>query len=192
MLIFTIKVTLAMFFLLCLSGCVPFDGPRPKGDHALPTMEPVGGSEAASAPPLVPGETGACIDPSPSSPDVDCTAWSYLHSLMVITAGMDDELTNSTDIELDTDRLEKEIYPLFVQAQLNCGQWVEPLNDYEPISDVLAMLAFWGVETYDYNPSNLIEFLLRGAAQEEFASSAESIGCVKSLFVLFVSYEKND
>ena len=192
MLFFTIRMMLATLFLLCLSGCFPFDGPRPRGDHALPTMEPVGGSEAASAPTLAPGETGACIDPSLSLPDVDCTAWSYLHSLMVITSGMGDELTYSTDIELDTDRLEKEIYPLFVQAQLNCGHWVEPLNDYEPISDVLAMLAFWGVETYDYNPSNLIEFLLRGAAQEEFASSAVEIGCVKSLFVLFVSYEESD
>ena len=183
---------LATLSLLCLSGCVPFDGPRPKGDHALPTMEPVGNSEAASAPLSAPGETGECIDPSPSSPDTDCTTWSYLHSLMVITSGMDDELATSTDIELDIDRLEKEIYPLFVQTQLNCGQWVEPLNDYEPISDLLVMLTILGVETYDYNPSKLIEFLLRGAAQEEFASSAESIGCVKSLFVLFVSYEKND
>ena len=100
------------------------------------------------------------------------------------------EMVDLTKVELD--RLEKEIYPDFVQTQLNCGQWVEPRNDYEPISDVLAMLAFLGVETYDYNPSNLIEFLLRGAAQDEFALSAERIGCVKSLFVLFVSYEEND
>ena len=155
-------------------------------------MGPVGSSEAASASPLAPGETGACMDPSSSLPDTDCTAWSYLRSLMFITSGMDNEgeIMDLTEIELD--RLEKEIYPLFVQAQLNCGQWVEPRNDYEPISDVLAMLAFWGVETYDYNPSNLIEFLLRGAAQDEFALSSEEIGCIKSLFVLFVSYEEND
>ncbi len=185
MLIFTIRMTLAIFFLLCLSGCVPFDGPRPDGP--LPTMEPIGGSEAGT-PPLAPGETGACFGPSPSLPDTDCTAWSYLHSLMIITSGMDGELADSTETELE--RLEKEIYPLFVQAQLNCGQWVEPRNDYEPISDVLAMLAFLGAETYDYSPSDLLEFLLRGAAQEEFTLSVEEIGCVKSLFVLFVSYEE--
>ena len=192
MLILTVRIALAIFFLLSLSGCFPFDGPRPEGAHALPTMEPVGSSEAASAPPSAPGETGACIDPSPSLPGTDCTAWSYLHSLMFITSGMDNEgeLVDLTEIELD--RLEKEIYPLFVQAQLNCGQWVEPRNDYEPISDVLAMVAFLGVETYDYNPSNLIDFLLRGAAQDEFALSSEEIGCIKSLFVLFVSYEEND
>ena len=190
MLISTTRIALVIFSMLSLSSCFPFDGPRPKGD--LPTMGPVGSSEAASASPLAPGETGACMDPSSSLPDTDCTAWSYLRSLMFITSGMDNEgeMVDLTEIELD--RLEKEIYPLFLQAQLNCGQWVEPRNDYEPISDVLAMLAFWGVETYDYNPSNLIEFLLRGAAQEEFASSAEGIGCVKSLFVLFVSYEEND
>jgi hypothetical protein len=185
------KMTLVIISLLCLSGCFPFDGPRPKGEFPVPTMDVEEGNEE-SAQLLAPEKTGQCIDPPPSSPETDCTTWSYLHSLMVITSGMDDELANSTDIELDTDRLEKEIYPLFVQTQLNCGQWVEPLNDYEPISDLLGMLTILGVETYDYSPSNLIEFLLRGAAQEEFASSAESIGCVKSLFVLFVSYEEND
>ena len=187
MLILTIRMTLAIFFLLCLSGCVPFDGPRPDGP--LPTMEPIGGSEA-SAPPLATGETGACIDSPPSLPDTDCTAWSYLHSLVVITSGMDGEPVDLTENELE--RLEKEIYPLFVQAQLNCGQWVEPRNDYEPISDVLELLAFLGAETYDYDPYNLTEFLLRGAAQEEFALSVEEIGCVKSLFGVFIAYEEND
>ena len=153
---------------------------------------PIENSEATSTPTSYPKEIDKCIDPSPSLSDTDCTTWSFLHSLIMVANNMENEgeMMDLTEIELD--RLEKEIYPLFVQAQLNCGQWVEPLNDYEPISDVLAMLAFWGVETYDYNPSNLIEFLLRGAAQEEFASSAEGIGCVKSLFVLFVSYEEND
>ncbi|MCY3897028.1 MAG: hypothetical protein OXF86_00545 [Caldilineaceae bacterium] len=91
----------------------------------------------------------------------------------------------------DTDiaRLENEIYPLFVQAHLNCGQWVEPFNDYEPLVDVLAMITFFGTETYDYDPTALLEFLLHGAAQPEFALTSEEKGCIKSLFLLFVSYE---
>ena len=184
MFIFIVRMALAIFFLLCLSGCVTLDelldGPRPDGP--LPTMEPV---------------AEACFDPPPSLPDTDCTAWGYLHSLVINTSRMGGEMADmggemAYPTETEYERLEKEIYPLFVQTQLNCGQWVEPRNDYEPISDVLAMLAFLGTETYDYDPSDLIEFLLRGAAQEEFALSAEEIGCVKSLFGLFISYEEND
>ena len=183
------KMTLVIISLLCLSGCFPFDGPRPKGEFPVPTVGVEEGNEE-SAQPLAPGQTGQCIDPPPSDPDTDCMTWSYLHSLMTITAGMEDDSASPAPIELDVERLENEIYPLFVQTQLNCGQWVEPLNDYEPISDVLAMLSFLGVETYGYDPTNLIEFLLHGGAQEEFASSAEEMGCVKSLFLLFVSYEE--
>jgi len=106
---------------------------------------------------------------------------------MLITSGMDGERDIPTDADIE--RLENEIYPLFVQSQLNCGQWVEPFNDYEPFVDVLAMITFFGTETYDYEPSKLLEFLIHGAAQPEFALTSEEKGCIKSLFLLFVSYE---
>lgn len=189
MLISTTRIALAIFSLLSLSSCFPFDGPRPKEDLVFPDRELVENSEATSTPTSYPKEIDKCIDPSPSLSDTDCTTWSFLHSLIMVANNMENEgeMVDLTKVELDG--LEKEIYPDFVQAQLNCGQWVEPINDYEPISDVLLMLTFLGVETYDYNSSKLIEFLLRGAAQDEFASSAEEIGCVKSLFLLFVTYE---
>ena len=211
--VFVVNMMLAVFCLFCLSGCVMLDGPRSGGDYAPEPMraelddevnEPPADTTARrrppaparvgaelddemNEPPAAPGQMGECIEPSPSLPETDCTAWSYLHSL-VIMSGVGGEPTVLT--EKDIGRLEREIYPLFVQAQLNCGQWIEPHNDYEPITDVLAMLTFLGVETYDYDSSDLLESLLHGAAQEEFALSSEQIGCVKSLFVLFVSYQE--
>ena len=186
--IFTVRMALATLFLLSLAGCVSLDeildGPRPPGP--VPPMGFV-----TDNPP------DDCWGPPPTLPDTDCAAWSNLHSLVIVTSGksgegLDMEGNIIYPTEAENERLEKEVYPLFVQAQLNCGQWVEPHNDYGPIVHVLDMLAYLGYETYDYDPYDLTEFILRGAAQEEFALSVEEIGCVKSLFGVFIAYEEND
>ena len=87
------------------------------------------------------------------------------------------------------EELESDVYPLFVQAQLNCGQWVEPFNDYEPITDLLAMFTFLGVDSYGYDSTALLEHLLEQAATVEFAQNVGKLGCVKSLMLVFISYE---
>jgi hypothetical protein len=111
-----------------------------------------------------------------------------LHSLVYMTHGMANKRPPSTASELLT--LETELNPLFVQTQLNCGQWVEPYNDYEPITDMLGFLSFLGKDSYGYDPPSLLRFLIEEASTEEFAQKSESIGCVKSLFLLFVAYSE--
>ena len=179
---FTAKITQTLFCMLALSGCFLHDGPRPGGSYALPPMENIPDNELAH-PPV---KNGQCIDPAPSLPDTDCTTWSHLHSLVVITSGMGQPVELSDE---QINRLESEIYPLFVQTQLNCGQWSKLHDDYEPLSDILSMMVFLGVDAYDYDPAGLLESLLRGGAGEAFAQNSQEKGCVKSLFLLFVSYD---
>ena len=93
-----------------------------------------------------------------------------------------------TEAELVT--LETETYPLFVQAQINCGDWLEPFNDYEPITDFLGFLSYMGMDSYGYDTSSLFRHLLEGASKEEFALKSAEIGCTKSFFLLFVEYSE--
>ena len=86
--------------------------------------------------------------------------------------------------------LELEVYPSFVQAQQNCGEWYGSSKDYEPIADLFSMLSFLGKEGYAYDPPTLFRFLVVHAADEEFSLDVDEIGCVKSLFKLFISYDE--
>lgn len=85
--------------------------------------------------------------------------------------------------------LETELTPLYVQANLNCGEWIDPL-DYEPLTDYIGMLSYFGKEHYGYDPPSLLRHLINEAAADEFVQRVESIGCVKSLLMLFVEYSE--
>ncbi len=185
--------------LLLATACVPqtltFDLPSPtntpsptRAAEALtssytPTPQPVH-TPATITPPVDCVMHGS--SPPPSLPDTDCRAWEFLHSLVMLTNGMANKSQTLTAAELLT--LETELNPLFVQAQINCGEWVEPYNDYEPLTDYLMILSVMGTDTYEYDASSLLRFILKEASAEEFAQQAESIGCVKSLLLLFVAY----
>lgn len=192
-------VTVASFLLAtaCTPQSVPvelpllIDTPSPTFTSpavvatSTPIPQPVHTPTAASQPVDCVMHGGS---PAPSLPDTDCRAWEMLHSLVFMTHGMANKRPPSTASELLT--LETELNPLFVQTQLNCGQWVEPYNDYEPITDMLGFLSFLGKDSYGYDPPSLLRFLIEEASTEEFAQKSESIGCVKSLFLLFVAYSE--
>ena len=126
--------------------------------------------------------------PAPSLPDTDCRAWEMLHSLLFMADMMANKSQGPTASELVV--FEEELYPLFVQAQLNCGEWLEPYMDYEPITDYLGIIMAIGKQEYGYDPPSLLQFLIEGASSEEFAEMSESIGCTKNLFLLFVAYSE--
>ena len=192
-------VTVASFLLAtaCTPQSVPVDLPllidTPSPTFTSPAVvatstpipQPVHTPTAASQPVDCVMHGGS---PPPSLPDTDCRAWEMLHSLVIMTHGMANKRPPSTASELLT--LETELNPLFVQTQLNCGQWVEPYNDYEPITDMLGFLSFLGKDSYGYDPPSLLRFLIEEASTEEFAQKSESIGCVKSLLLLFVAYSE--
>ena len=110
-----------------------------------------------------------------------------LYSLVFHTNMMVNENEPLTASELLA--LETELTPLYVQANLNCGEWVDPL-DYEPLTDYIGMLSFFGIEHYGHDPPTLLRHLIKEAAAEEFAQGVETIGCVKSLLMLFVEYSE--
>lgn len=191
----------ALSTLLLAAACVPQTlsvGVGPPAPTIIPSptrTAPPPASTSAPAPQPVHTPTAAtppvdCVmhggSPPPSLPDTDCRAWEMLHSLMSMTHGMANKRPPSTPSQLLT--LETELTPLFVQAQLNCGQWVEPYNDYEPITDMLGFLSFLGLDSYGYDPPSLLRFLIEEASTEEFAQESDSIGCVKALLLLFVAY----
>lgn len=183
-----------LFAIICsviLSGCT-MDGPRPSGGipqmKAQPDETPTPHESKIAETPEVQGRCAGLGVNSPSLPETDCTAWSFLYSLAGITNSMTGTSTDLTDDELTT--LELEVYPSFVKAQQNCGEWYGSSEDYEPISDMFSMLSFLGKEGYDYDPPTLFRFLVDQAAEEEFALEVDEIGCVKSLFKLFISYDK--
>ncbi len=126
--------------------------------------------------------------PAPSLPDTDCRAWEMLYSLVLMTSMTANKSQRLTASELVT--LETELYPLFVQAHLNCGEWLEPYKDYEPITDYLYIILAIGLQEYGYDPASLLLFLIEGASTEEFAEMSESIGCTKNLLLLFVAYSE--
>jgi len=109
-----------------------------------------------------------------------------LHSLLFMADMMANKSQGPTPSELVA--FEIELYPLFVQAQRNCGEWLEPYVDYEPITDYLGMIMAIGKQEYGYDPPSLLRFLIEGASTAEFADQSESIGCTKNLFLLFVAY----
>ena len=126
--------------------------------------------------------------PAPSLPDTDCMAWGMLHSLVFMTSAMANRNPSLTASELVA--LETELYPLFVQAHLNCGEWLEPYNDYEPFTDYLGIISAIGMTDYGYDPAALLIYMIEGAATEAFADRSEAIGCAKNLFLLFVEYSE--
>ena len=107
-------------------------------------------------------------------------------SLVVIADAVTNVSSEFTEAELHA--LETETYPLFLQAHQNCGIWTEPHDDYEGITDLFGFLIFMGVEHYQYDPSSLLNYLLENVADEEFAATAETIGCLKGSMLLFVEY----
>lgn len=198
----------ALFALLLAVACVPQNltsdsswasippPPPPLTAQALasaytPTPQSVGTSttvQPADAPAIPSGDCDVFGAPPPTLPDTDCRAWDMLYSLVFMTSSMmvneNEPLTASELLALET-----ELTPLYVQANLNCGEWVEPL-DYEPITDYIGMLSFLGIEHYGYDPPSLLRHLIREAAADEFVQRVESIGCVKSLLMLFVEYSE--
>lgn len=126
--------------------------------------------------------------PAPSLPDTDCMAWDMLYSLVFTTNAWANREPSLTTSELVT--LETELYPLFVQAHLNCGEWLEPRRDYEPLTDTLFFISAIGLHDYGYDPTSLLLYMIEGAATKEFADRSESVGCAKNLFLLFVEYSE--
>ncbi len=126
--------------------------------------------------------------PAPTLPDTDCMAWEMLYALVFRADMMANKGQGPTASELAA--IENELYPLFVQAHLNCGEWNEPYKDYETITDYLGIVMAIGKQEYGYDPASLLQFLIEGASTEEFAEMSESIGCTKNLFLLFVAYSE--
>jgi len=115
-------------------------------------------------------------------------AWDMLYSLVFTTNAWANRDPSPTTSELVT--LETELYPLFVQAHLNCGEWLEPRRDYEPLTDTLFFISAIGLQDYGYDPTSLLLYMIEGASTEEFADRSASVGCAKNLFLLFVEYSE--
>lgn len=171
--------------VLILTACVAIPESPPVLLTSTPIAQPV-------HTPTTTIEEVDCVmqgsSPAPSLPDTDCMAWGMLHSLVFMTSAManrDPSLTASELVALET-----ELYPLFVQAHLNCGEWLEPKRDYEPFTDYLGIISVIGMTDYGYDPAALLLYMIEGAATEAFADRSESIGCVKNLFLLFVEYSE--
>ena len=169
-----------LFATACVPQTTPTNLPPPPPPPPMPTS-----THPASAPasPSTPGRTSITTlptadctpggSPPPSLPDTDCAAWGMLYSLVMMTDGMANKSQPLTESERLT--LETELNPLFVQAQLNCAQWVEPYNDYEPITDILGFLSFLGMDSYGYDPPSLLRFLIEEASTEEFAQNRSQL-----------------
>ena len=197
----------ALFALLLAVACIPPSLPSDSSSASIPPPSPPLTAQAsasaqiptpqsvetpttvqpADAPAIPAGDCVVFGAPPPSLPDTDCRAWDMLYSLVFHTNMMVNENELLTASELLA--LETELTPLYVQANLNCGEWVDPL-DYEPLTDYIGMLSFFGIEHYGYDPPSLLRQLIREAAADEFVQRVESIGCVKSLLMLFVEYSE--
>ncbi len=196
----------ALIALLLAVACIPQSLPSDSSSSSIPTPPPLTAQASASAQIATPQsvETPTTVQPAdapaipssdcvvfgappPTLPDTDCRAWDMLYSLVVMTNMMVNENEPLTASELLA--LETELTPLYVQANLNCGEWVDPL-DYEPLTDYIGMLSFLGIEHYGYDPPSLLRHLINEAAADEFVQRVESIGCVKSLLMLFVEYSE--
>ncbi|MDE0179893.1 MAG: hypothetical protein OXL39_01020 [Caldilineaceae bacterium] len=194
----------ALFALLLAAACIPQSLPSDSSSASIPPPPTLTAQASASAQiptpqsvetpttvqpadaPAIP--SGECVvfgAPPPTLPDTDCRAWDMLHSLVIMTNMMVNENEPLAAPELLA--LETELTPRYVQANLNCGEWVEPL-DYEPLTDYIGMLSYFGIEHYGYDPPSLLCHLINEAAAEEFVQRVESIGCVKGLLMLFVEY----
>jgi len=153
----------ALFALLLAVACIPQSLPSDSSSASIPPPPPLTAQASASAQiatpqsvetsttaqpavaPTIP--SGDCVvfgAPPPTLPDTDCRAWDMLYSLVFMTSMMmgneNEPLTASELLALET-----ELTPLYVQANLNCGEWVDPL-DYEPLTDYIGMLSYFGIE----------------------------------------------
>ena len=166
-----------------ITACVPIPQETPVAWTSTPIPQPVH-TPAGTVQPV------DCVmhggSPPPTLPDTDCRAWEMLHSLLFMADMMANKSQGPTASELVA--FEEELYPLFVQAQRNCDEWLEPYVDYEPITDYLGIIMAIGKQEYDYDPPSLLRFLIEEASTEEFAEMSESTGCTKNLFLLFVAY----
>lgn len=182
-----------------LAGCVPYSTPAdPSSLSRMPppplTVEALTSTYTPTPQSVLASTTVQPTDcviyggaPLPSLPDTDCRAWDFLNSLVSMTnqmVGKNEPLTASELLTLET-----EMYPLFVQTNINCGEWLDP-PDYEPMTDYLGMLSVLGMQHYGYDVPTLFRYLIEEAATEDFVQQVESIGCVKSLLVLFVEYSE--
>lgn len=141
--------------------------------------------------PVISVQSDDCIigegAPQPSSPETDCTKWSFLVGLFDMISVLGSEATRLT--EPDYAQLENEAYPQFIRLGEQCNaQWNQDPDDYEALTEVLYYLMYMGDPFYGYDSSSLLRHFLTEAVTEEFAQSAESIGCVKTLFALFIEY----
>ena len=149
----------ALFALLLAVACVPQSLPSDSSSPPIPpppppppltaqavastdtpTPQSVETSTAVQPADALAIPSGDCVvfgAPPPTLPDTDCRAWDMLYSLVFHTNMMVNENEPLTASELLA--LETELTPLYVQANLNCGEWVEPL-DYEPLTDYIGML----------------------------------------------------
>ena len=168
-----------------ITACVPIPQEPPVTLTSTPISQPVHTPTTTIQPVDCVMHGGS---PAPSLPDTDCRAWEMLYSLALMTNMMANKNQRPTASELVT--LETDLYPLFVQAHLNCGKWLEPYKDYEPFTDYLYILLAIGIEEYEYDPASLLLHLIGEASTEEFADMSESTGCMKNLFLLFVEYSE--
>ncbi|MDE0243454.1 MAG: hypothetical protein OYG31_01945 [Candidatus Kaiserbacteria bacterium] len=175
----------AVLASIILSACVAI----PESPPVLLTSTPI--TQPVQSPTTTTEEVDCVMQggsPAPSLPDTDCMAWGMLHSLVFMTSAMANRNPSLSASELVA--LETELYPLFVQAHLNCGEWLEPYKDYEPFTDYLGIISAIGMTDYGYDPAVLLLYMIEGAATEVFADRSESIGCAKNLFLLFVEYSE--
>jgi len=171
--------------VIILSACVAIPESQPALLNSTPIAQPVHSRTTTI-------EEVECVmqggSPAPSLPNTDCMAWEMLHSLVFMTSAMANRNPSLTASELVA--LETELYPLFVQAHLNCGEWLEPYKDYEPFTDYLGIISAIGMTDYGYDPAALLLYMIEGAATKAFADRSEAIGCAKNLFLLFVEYSE--
>ena len=184
-------LVVATFTLLFTSACVPPSLPVPTTPTPPPPAIPV--PTPTHQTPTSTTQTTRCVVsnsiPAPSLPDTDCMAWEMLYSLAVSMPGMlVDKNQHLTESELAA--LETELYPLFVQAHLNCGESTESVKDYEGFTDSLFQISYMGLNEHDYDPYPLFLFLVEGAATEGFASLSIMFGCHESLLMIYGEYSE--
>ena len=167
-----LRKLLVVTFALLLTACVPI------------TPEPIQAPTVA----IQPVDCEQFGSPTPPLPGMDCMAWDMVYSLVIMTHGRSER--NQLPAASDLVTLATELYPLYIQAHLNCEEWSEPYKDYETFTDYLGFLSFFGMEEYGYDPTSLLLYMIERASTEEFAAMSESVGCVKNLFLLFIAYSE--
>ena len=139
----------------------PTSTPRPRPNRT-PVPSPAGCNIASNV-------------PDPPSPDTNCPVWEKLYQLAYLS--INQHITGSALVTL-----ESEIYPLFAQAYLNCG---EPLSTF---SDYLFYLTIETREDHGYDPLLLMGHTVGGAAAAEFVDLVDSVGCAQALILVAQLY----